>query len=122
LPTDDVLRASYFTERREFGVLNIGGAGQVTVNGVPFEIKRLDALYVGRGNEDVIFSSIDAAHPAEFHLLSYPAHAPHPTTLIHSAEQAKTVLGSQETANKREITRLIHLEGTQSCQLVMGFT
>ncbi len=59
LPTDDALKASYFTERRELGVLNIGGAGVVKVNGVQFELKKLDALYVGRGNEEIVFSSAD---------------------------------------------------------------
>jgi 4-deoxy-L-threo-5-hexosulose-uronate ketol-isomerase len=122
LPTEDALKASYFTERRELGVLNIGGAGSVTANGTPFELKKLDALYVGRGNEEIVFSSLDPAHPAEFYLLSYPAHATHPTQLIRSAEQAKVMLGAAETANLREITKLIHLEGTRSCQLVMGFT
>jgi 4-deoxy-L-threo-5-hexosulose-uronate ketol-isomerase len=122
LPTDDALKASYFTERRELGVLNIGGAGVVKVNDVPFELAKLDGLYVGRGNEKITFSSVDAAHPAEFYLLSYPAHATHPTRLIRSAEQAKVTLGSAETSNLREITKLIHLEGTRSCQLVMGFT
>jgi 4-deoxy-L-threo-5-hexosulose-uronate ketol-isomerase len=122
LPTDDVLRASYFTERRELGVLNIGGTGTVTVNGTPYELKKLDTLYIGRGNEEILFSSADGAQPAEFYLLSYLAHATYPTQLIISADQAKTTLGSPETANLREITRLIHLEGTRSCQLVMGFT
>jgi 4-deoxy-L-threo-5-hexosulose-uronate ketol-isomerase len=122
LPTDDALKASYFTERRELGVLNIGGAGVIQVNGVPFELKKLDALYVGRGNEEVVFSSADSEHPAELYLLSYPAQATYPTQLIRSAEQAKVTLGAAETANLREITKLIHLEGTRSCQLVMGFT
>ncbi|HSZ62003.1 MAG TPA: 5-dehydro-4-deoxy-D-glucuronate isomerase [Terriglobales bacterium] len=122
LRTDDALKASYFTERRELGILNIGGAGVVTVNGIPFEIKKLDGLYVGRGNEEIVFSSADPAHPAEFYLLSYPAHAKHPTQLIRSAEQAKVMLGAAENANLREITKLIHLEGTRSSQLVMGFT
>jgi 4-deoxy-L-threo-5-hexosulose-uronate ketol-isomerase len=122
LPTDDALKASYFTERRELGILNIGGAGVVTVNGIPFELTKLDALYVGRGNEDIVFSSADPAHPAEFYLLSYPAHAKHPNELIRSAEQANVMLGAAETANLRELTKLIHMEGTRSCQLVMGFT
>jgi 4-deoxy-L-threo-5-hexosulose-uronate ketol-isomerase len=122
LPNDDFLQASYFTERRELGVLNIGGTGQVTVNRTAYELKKLDALYVGRGNEKIVFSSADKAHPAEFYLLSYPAHATHPTELIHSAEQPKNTLGAPETANVRKITKLIHLEGTRSCQLVMGFT
>jgi 4-deoxy-L-threo-5-hexosulose-uronate ketol-isomerase len=122
LPTHDALKASYFTERRELGVLNIGGAGEVKVNGTRFELKRLDALYVGRGSEEIVFSSADTAHAAEYYLLSYPAHATYPTKLIRSAEQAKVTLGAAETANLREITKLIHLEGTRSCQLVMGFT
>jgi 4-deoxy-L-threo-5-hexosulose-uronate ketol-isomerase len=122
LPTDDALKASYFTERRELGILNIGGAGKVTVSGTSFELKKLDALYVGRGNEKIVFSSADPAHPAEFYVLSYPAHATHPTQLIRSSEQAKVTLGAAETANLRELTKLIHLEGTRSCQLVMGFT
>ena len=122
LPTDDALKASYFTERRELGILNIGGAGAVKVNSVRFELKKLDALYVGRGNEEIVFSSSDPVHPAEFYLLSDPAHATHPTRLIRSAEQTRATLGAAETANLREITKLIHLEGTRSCQLVMGFT
>jgi 4-deoxy-L-threo-5-hexosulose-uronate ketol-isomerase len=122
LPTDDALKASYFTERRELGVLNIGGTGSIDVNGVSYELNKLDALYIGRGNEEILFSSADRARPAEFYLLSYPAHATYPIQLIHSAEQTKTTLGAPETANLREITRLIHLEGTRSCQLVMGFT
>jgi 4-deoxy-L-threo-5-hexosulose-uronate ketol-isomerase len=122
LPTDDALKASYFTERRELGILNIGGAGVVKVNGISFELEKLDALYIGRGNEEIVFSSTDPAQPAGFYLLSYPAHATHPTQLIRSAEQAKITLGAAQTANLREITKLIHLEGTRSCQLVMGFT
>ncbi|MGA9671847.1 MAG: 5-dehydro-4-deoxy-D-glucuronate isomerase [Terracidiphilus sp.] len=122
LPTDDALKATYFTERRELGILNIGGAGTVTVNGVPFELEKLDTLYVGRGNEEVIFASSDQTQPAEFYLLSYPAHTVYPTQLIRSPEQQKVTLGTAETANLRTITKLVHLEGTRSCQLVMGFT
>ena len=122
LPNVDFLQASYFTERRELGILNIGGTGQVKVNGTAYDLEKLNALYVGRGNEKVVFSSADKAHPAEFYLLSYPAHTTHPTELIHSAEQTKNKRGAPETANVREITKLIHLEGTRSCQLVMGFT
>jgi 4-deoxy-L-threo-5-hexosulose-uronate ketol-isomerase len=122
LETDDALKADYFLERRELGVLNVGGAGTVTVNGEPFSLGKLDSLYVGRGNEEVIFASADADAPAAFYLLSYPAHAVWPTTLMKAAEQGKTPLGKAENANLREITKLIHLEGTRSCQLVMGFT
>src|SRR5271165_5394869 len=63
LPTDDALKASFFTERRELGILNIGGTGSVKVNGIAYLLKKLDALYVGRGNEEVVFSSAEEAHP-----------------------------------------------------------
>ncbi len=122
LLTDDALKATYFTERRELGVLNIGGPGVVEVNGKPYKLNKLDALYIGRGNENIVFSSADPLNPAQFYLLSYPAHGVYPTELIHAEECAKTTLGSPETANLRTIRRLIHLEGTRSCQLVMGFT
>jgi len=122
LQTQDALKATYFTERRELAILNIGSAGTVTVNGTAYELQTLDALYVGRGNEEIVFSSVEATSPAEFYLLSYPAHTVYPTQLIRSADSQKTTIGSAETANLREITRLVHLEGTRSCQLVMGFT
>lgn len=122
LRCDHELRASFLTERRELGVLNIGKTGTVTVNGKEFALDSLDALYIGRGNESISFASADAEHPAEFYLLSYPAHASHPTQLIRSAGLERVKLGAPETANAREITKLIHLEGVLSCQLVMGFT
>jgi 4-deoxy-L-threo-5-hexosulose-uronate ketol-isomerase len=122
LATYDALKADYFTERRELGVLNIGGAGAVVVDGTRFEVGRLDALYIGRGSRGIHFESADPRNPAEFYLLSYPAHAPYPTRLIRSSEQKSDKIGSSETANERQITRLIHVEGVRSCQLVMGFT
>ncbi len=122
LPTDPMLRAAYFTERRELGVLNIGGPGQVTVGNAAFDLGNLDGLYIGRGNEHITFRSADPAHPAEFYLLSYPAHAEYPTKLIRAAEQQGAALGAPQSANQRKITRMIHLDGVRSCQLVMGFT
>ncbi len=122
LETDPDLRAEYFTERRELGILNIGGAGAVSVNGAAYEMANLDALYVGKGNEQVEFSSRDAGAPAEFYLLSYPAHGSFPVMKRPAGEQPPTVLGSSETANHRAIHRLIHLDGVHSCQLVMGYT
>ena len=122
LSTDNALKATYFTERRELGILNIGAPGTVTVNGEAFNLDNLDALYIGRGNESVSFASQDPTRPAEFYLLSYPAHVTHPTTLIRSAELPRVKLGAPETANHREITKLIHMAGARRCQLVMGFT
>lgn len=122
LETDPDLRALYFTERRELGILNIGGAGAVEVSGTTFELQNLDALYVGRGNEKISFLIRDHSSPAEFYLLSYPAHTSYPAAKIDSRAIEPTVLGSAATANHRKITRLIHLDGARSCQLVMGFT
>jgi 4-deoxy-L-threo-5-hexosulose-uronate ketol-isomerase len=122
LPCPAELRAESFTERRELGVLNVGGAGAVHVDGRAYALGRRDALYVGRGKHAISFSSDDAAAPAEFYLLSYPAHAEYPIAVVRAAEQVPTPLGAADTANVRRITKLIHLEGVKSCQLVMGFT
>lgn len=122
LGTEPELRATYFTERRELGVLNVGGKGSVEVEGKTYELDRLDCLYVGRGNPSVIFKSDDPANPAQFYLLSYLAHTAYPTTLVKKSEAETVSLGSLETCNKRTIYRMIHLNGVKSCQLVMGFT
>jgi 4-deoxy-L-threo-5-hexosulose-uronate ketol-isomerase len=122
LETSAELRADYFLERRELGVLNVGGAGSVIVDGTTFELDKLDCLYVGRGNKAVSFSSKSAAAPANFYLLSYPAHAEFPTKMVKRAELQGLALGSFETCNKRTIYKAIHREGIPSCQLVMGFT
>jgi 4-deoxy-L-threo-5-hexosulose-uronate ketol-isomerase len=81
-----------------------------------------DCLYVGRGSQNVTFTSADAARPAAFYLLSYPAHAAHPTALARAAEAAKVELGTAAEANRRTIYKCIHTGGIRSCQLVMGFT
>jgi 4-deoxy-L-threo-5-hexosulose-uronate ketol-isomerase len=126
LPTDDLLRAACFTERRELGALNIGGPGKIlikaTANDKPYSLSNLDCLYIGRGNQQISFASDDPANPAVFYLLSYPAHATHPTTLIRGADIKPVELGSADTANRRSIHKYIHLEGALSCQLVMGVT
>ncbi|MGA2672517.1 MAG: 5-dehydro-4-deoxy-D-glucuronate isomerase [Terracidiphilus sp.] len=122
LPTYPELRAAYFTERRELGVLNIGGAGVVRIEGKSYELNNLDVLYVGRGNAKVSFESKDTAAPAIFYLLSYPAHASYPVALVRKEEANPTEMGSAETCNHRTICKYIHLAGARSCQLVMGVT
>jgi 4-deoxy-L-threo-5-hexosulose-uronate ketol-isomerase len=122
LPMAEALKAAYFTERRELGVFNIGAAGTVVVNGERFALGNLDALYIGRGNESVHFESADPQNPAEFYLLSYPAHQALSTARIESALEPRVSLGTPATANQREITKLIHKARVPSCQLVMGFT
>jgi 4-deoxy-L-threo-5-hexosulose-uronate ketol-isomerase len=122
LPTYPELRADYFLERREIGVLNVGGAGTVSVEGKSYELNNLDALYVGKGNKQVGFASKDKATPAVYYLLSYPAHTEFPVTVVRKAEANPTDLGSVETCNKRTICKYIFLQGARSCQLVMGVT
>jgi 4-deoxy-L-threo-5-hexosulose-uronate ketol-isomerase len=122
LPTYPELRADYFLERREIGVLNVGGAGTVSVEGKSYELNNLDALYVGKGNKQVGFASKDKATPAVYYLLSYPAHTEFPVTVVRKAEANPTELGSVETCNKRTICKYIFLQGARSCQLVMGVT
>jgi 4-deoxy-L-threo-5-hexosulose-uronate ketol-isomerase len=122
LDTQPELRADYFLERRELGVLNVGGRGIVSVDGTPFAMDKLDCLYVGRGNRSITFASEDASRPAAFYLLSYPAHATYPTALAEFKDLEAVHLGSEDTCNKRSIYKAIFLEGIRSCQLVMGFT
>lgn len=122
LPPLEYLRAEYFCERRELGVLNTGGAGTVTVDGTAHALAAHDVLYVGRGSRDVTFASHDAAAPARFYLVSYPAHAAHPTTRVTPAEADALELGTQETANARRVRRYVHAGGARSAQLVMGVT
>lgn len=122
LPNYPNLRADYFLERREMGIINVAGDGVITVDGKSFVLKKLDCLYIGKGIKSVTFSSKDAAAPAVFYFLSAPAHATYPTTLLTHADAVKVTLGSAATANYRTINKYIHLEGIQSCQLVMGLT
>jgi 4-deoxy-L-threo-5-hexosulose-uronate ketol-isomerase len=122
LTADAELRAGYFCERRELGVLNIGGPGAVEVDGRHFELAKFDCLYVGRGSRNVSFASDDPGSPAAFYLLSYPAHAAYPTTAIRQADANHVHLGSAAEANRRTIHQYIHTGGARSCQLVMGYT
>jgi 4-deoxy-L-threo-5-hexosulose-uronate ketol-isomerase len=116
------LRAETFCERRELGILNIGGPGTITVDGAEHPMAPRDALYVGRGSRAITFASDAAQTPARYYLLSYPAHAAHPTVHVKHSEVETVSLGSMEAANKRTIYKLIQPGTADSCQLVMGFT
>jgi 4-deoxy-L-threo-5-hexosulose-uronate ketol-isomerase len=122
LPTPPELRASYFTERREIGVLNIGGSGVVHVGGTTYTLDNLDLIYIGRGNAEVRFESRSKDAPAIFYLLSYPAHTSYPVTVVRKNDSQPTELGSLETCNRRTICKYVHAAGAKSCQLVMGVT
>lgn len=116
------IRSEHFNDRRELGVVNLGGPGRITVDGKRFTMGHLDSLYVGRGAKRVSFASKSARAPARFYLLSYPAHAAHPTRQIKRSELSPRVLGSAETENHRILHQVIHPGMLPTCQLVMGFT
>lgn len=116
------LKSSFFLERRELGIINVGGDGKVVADGEEYQLTKLDCLYLGRGTKEVSFSSADAGRPAHFFILSAPAHQAFPNTLMKNSEATPAALGSTETANERTIYKYIHEDGIQSCQLVMGLT
>lgn len=116
------LRANYFLERREIGIINVGGKGQVEADGVLYDLEKLSCLYLGKGVKDVKFSSSDSAAPAVFFFTSAPAHHSYPARLLHKEEASPVSLGDTATSNRRTIYKYIHLDGIQSCQLVMGLT
>src|SRR6478735_3431126 len=122
LEADKELRADYFLERREIGIINVGGKGKITADDTIYELNKLDCLYIGKGTEKVFFESVDAASPAAFYLLSSPAHKEQPTQLYTKEQALPATIGSIETSNQRTIYKYIHSEGIQSCQLVMGLT
>ncbi|MEI7910272.1 MAG: 5-dehydro-4-deoxy-D-glucuronate isomerase [Verrucomicrobiota bacterium] len=122
LGNDDALKAEFFCQRRELGIINLGEAGSVVVDGSTYQLGRHDCLYVGRGNRAIRFASAAAASPAVFYLVSYPAHATHPTVQATRADANRVEMGSRDEANERTIFQYIHEAGIKSCQLVMGFT
>lgn len=122
LPVPEELRAVAFCERRELGIINLGGAGSVTVGAVIYDLAPRTCLYVGRGTEPISFATADPAEPAAFFFVSYPAHAIHPTSRVTQAEAHVLSLGSKAEANERTLYQYIHPGGVPSCQLVMGYT
>ena len=116
------LKAEYFAERREIGIINIGGDGSITVDGETYSMDKLDALYIGRGSREIKFSSVNANDPARYYIISYPAHASFPTTHAPLSEAEPIHLGSSKECNERTIYKYIHPGGIKSSQLVMGCT
>ncbi len=133
LTAGDELRADYFLERREMGVINIGGAGVITIDGKDYEVAYKEGMYIGMGAKDISFASVDAANPAKFYLNSAPAHKSYPTVLIKPEgtpedgvvivkDENKVELGCLADANHRTICKYILPGQVESCQLVMGMT
>ncbi len=122
LETIDPLKSAYFLERREIGIINVGGDGTVEVDGMVYELGLKDALYIGSGHKEVIFKSNNANNPAKYYLNSAPAHKNFPTKKVSKAEANKLELGSLETANHRTVNQMIIGGIVTTCQLQMGMT
>ncbi|MGL4630815.1 MAG: 5-dehydro-4-deoxy-D-glucuronate isomerase [Leadbetterella sp.] len=129
MPTKEVqlgnypeLRADYFLERREMGVINLAGDGKITADGQTFDVRKLDCVYLGKGTRSVSFQSNDPKNPAKFFVMSTPAHHTYPNALMTKENASPVEMGALETANNRTIYKYIHLDGLRSCQLVMGLT
>ena len=122
LETIDPLKAGYFLERREMGIINVGGSGSVVVEGTSYELGFKDALYIGSGNKEVIFKSDDSANPAKFYINSAPAHTTYPTVKVSLEQANKLQLGTMETANHRTVNQMIIGGIVTTCQLQMGMT
>ena len=122
LTAGDELRAAYFLERRELGIINIGGEGRVILDGEEIVMNHRDGLYVGMGIKKVEFTSVDAKNPAKFYINSSPAHTTYPTVHIPFEKANKRPLGDSKNMNKRVINQYIHPAVLKSCQLTMGLT
>lgn len=125
LPAFPELRSAHFFERREAGVVNVGGPGTVTVDGETHAVDRGAFLYVGRGARDVVLASTEPTGPdgpAAFYVFSAPAHASYPTTLVGPEGGTVRELGDALTSNRRTLRQVIHEGGVRSCQVVMGMT
>jgi 4-deoxy-L-threo-5-hexosulose-uronate ketol-isomerase len=122
LETIDPLKASYFMERREMGIINVGGSGSIVVEGKTYELNFKDALYIGSENKDIIFKSTDPKNPAKYYINSAPAHTSYPTKKVSLAEANKLELGAMETANHRTVNQMIIGGVVTTCQLQMGMT
>lgn len=122
LQTIDPLKSEYFLERRELGIINIGGSGSVLVDGTTYNLDTKEGLYIGRGNKEVVFSSNSADNPAKFYLNSTPAHKAYPNKKIGTEDLEVIELGSPETANARTLRKYIVNSVVDVCQLQMGMT
>jgi 4-deoxy-L-threo-5-hexosulose-uronate ketol-isomerase len=112
----------YFFERREAGIINVGGKGSITLDGERFELGKRDGLYIGMGVKEISLASDSPEEPAKFYFNSAPAHQSYPNVKIEIAQANPVKLGEDATCNKRTIYQYVHPAVCQSCQLVMGLT
>ncbi len=118
----DDLKAQYFLQRRELGIINVGGKGHVSVDGIAYELDYKEALYIGSGNKEVVFESVDASAPAMFYLNSAPAHKQLPTKKVTKNEAEVVMMGSLEGSNHRQINKMLVNSVVETCQMQMGMT
>lgn len=116
------LGSEFFLERRELGVINIGGPGKIVVDGVEYKMNSRDGLYVGMGSKELTFTSDDAENPAKFYVNSAPAHTTYPIVKIDIEKANPVKLGSLANSNERTIFQYVHPAVCKSCQLLMGMT
>ncbi len=116
------LGSDYFLERREMGVINVGGAGTVTVDGKKYSLENEDGMYIGMGSKELLFSSLSAENPAYFYLNSTPAHHKYPDVKIAIKDARPVQMGDDKTSNRRTIYQYLHPDVLETCQLSMGLT
>ena len=116
------MACTFFCERREAGIINLGGAGSIVVDGTSYEMASRECLYIRRGSRGILFSSANPEKPAQFYIVSYPAHADYPTSKVGLKDANRIELGSLAESNRRTIYQYIRPGFIKSCQLVMGFT
>lgn len=118
----DELKANYFCERREVGIINVGGKGTITVDGEDFVLNYKDALYIGKGAKKIEMKSDDANKPAHYYINSAPAHKSYPNKRITLQDANVLHMGALETSNERQINQLMINSVVPTCQLQMGMT
>jgi 4-deoxy-L-threo-5-hexosulose-uronate ketol-isomerase len=122
LPNPESLKANYFLERREMGIINVGGKGIIEADGEQFELDFKEALYIGKQTKNVSFSSSDQSNPAKFYINSAPAHHKYPTKKVTKNEAEVVTIGTLENSNHRTINKLLVASVIETCQLQMGMT
>lgn len=122
LETVDELKAEQFLDRREMGIINVGGDAVIEASGKVYKIGFKEALYLGKGTKDVVFKSVDSKNPAKLYINSAPAHHTYPSKKVTLAEAEVVVLGNMESANHRTVNKLLVNSVIETCQLQMGMT
>jgi 4-deoxy-L-threo-5-hexosulose-uronate ketol-isomerase len=117
-----IVGSEYLLERRELGLINIGGAGRVVADGTSYELQPMDGLYLGQGTREIAFESLDATAPAKFYINSAPAPSQFPSRIVSKSDAIENNLGDSATSNKRKLYQYIHPKVLPTCQLLMGLT